>query len=118
MTINLVEEEIAQLALEYMQALTAPGPVHILDDFGHVDRSVVQIAPEEEVCWTNDTGGSALIVFDRNDSPFAPRWIFRVLPGEQIGSGTPTAGCDPNKRYKYTVVGPKGNHDPVVIIDR
>ncbi len=104
-------EELTQLGT--MAALKPP--VHILDDYGHVDKDVVHISTGklEQVEWINQGKDDAQIVFE--ESPF-PQRIFKVAAGKSTPSDKPTAPYG-DKRYKYTVVGSKGNHDPVVIID-
>jgi hypothetical protein len=105
-------EELTQLGT--MQALKPP--VHILDDYGNVDKDLVRInrGIGEQVEWINNGKNDAQIVFE--DSPFAPQQVFHVPAGKSTRSGPPTK---PHgiKHYKYTVVGSKGNYDPVVIID-
>lgn len=104
-------EELTQLGTA--QALKPP--VHILDDFGHVDKDIASISKGkgEQVEWVNDAKHDVQIVFE--ESPFAQR-VFRVPAGQSTPSGKPTVPPG-DKRYKYTVVGSQGNYDPVVIVD-
>lgn len=105
-------EELAQLGT--MQALKPP--VHILDEFGNVDKDLVHInkGQGEQVEWINNSKGDVKIVFE--DSPFMPQQVFHVPVGKSSRSGKATVPHGA-KRYKYTVVGSQGNYDPVVIID-
>ncbi len=104
-------EELTQL--ETMNALKPP--VHILDEYGNVDKDVVHISKSknEQVDWISQVKNQTQIVFE--ESPFAQR-IFHVPAGNSTSSGAPTVPPG-DKRYKYTVVGSQGNYDPVVIID-
>jgi hypothetical protein len=83
---------------------------------GQVDNPEVPISmsAREEVTWFSST--KAIIAFASHDgSPFAET-TFHVPAGGSVSSGPANKTAEPEKRYKYTVVGEKGVNDPTVII--
>lgn len=96
--------------------------VRINRDDGGVDQEEVRISlgNNEEVIWTADNHRSATITF-KAESPFQDT-VFHVPAGGSVTTGPARNGALPKtvseKRYKYTVAGPSGSNDPIVIIQR
>jgi hypothetical protein len=92
--------------------------VHITNHQGQVDQSTISVSKSggEQVTWHSHDNKPATIVFDASTgSPFQ-KSEFVVPAGGSISSGPPMV--DPSsKPYKYTVKGPEGENDPVVIVD-
>jgi len=92
--------------------------VHITSSVGDVDLPTVTVSKSgsEEVTWHSHANKPAQIRFDSPDgSPFQ-KATFDVPAGGSISSG-PSLSHVAHKSYKYTVVGPDGENDPVVIVD-
>lgn len=90
--------------------------VKIMDKQGHIDNDPVTIKWKEgeQVLWSTSLQEGFTIKFDGpGGSPFAHGPTFQVPVGGSISSGIATKGG----RYKYTVHGPDGSHDPDVILD-
>ena len=92
-------------------------PVAVLDDFGRVDKQVVHIHWGEQVEWVNTAENDVQIVFDEFP-PFEWPQPFAVPHGARRLSGAHKPDVLPGHRYKYTVIGLKGNYDPIIIIDK
>ncbi|HSM86480.1 MAG TPA: hypothetical protein VLT16_10030 [Candidatus Limnocylindrales bacterium] len=111
------------------KSAASPGPVataqrpekhvHIKNSFGHVDQDEVTISKDggEEVVWWANGNERAEIDFDPKDTPFASAH-FDVPANHRVNSGPAVVGPDEKRKYKYTVKGPAGPHDPAVIIQR
>lgn len=91
-------------------------PVTILDDYGHVDKELVRIHKGEEIEWINGAEHEVRIVFDQGP-PFDWKESFVLGPKTARSSDRPKDDVLQGHPYKYTVIGSKGNNDPVVIID-
>jgi len=92
--------------------------VRITSDVGDVDQPSVSVSRSggEEVTWHSYAGKAATIKFNSAaGSPFL-KPEFDVPAGGSVSSGPAVSGAS-RKPYKYTVVGPDGENDPVVIID-
>ena len=93
--------------------------VRIINDHGNVDRESVTIShpDQEEVLWFANGKQPATIVFSSKDgSPFQES-VFHVPPNGSAGSGPARPDAKRKYPYKYTVKGPAGFNDPVVIVD-
>jgi hypothetical protein len=93
--------------------------VYITNSNGQVDQTDIRVSKSgaEEVTWHSHDNKPATIKFDSAEgSPFE-KSVFTVPPGGNVSSG-PAHGAAQHKSYKYTVVGPDGENDPVVIIDK
>ncbi len=93
--------------------------VHITSPQGHVDQTDVTVSKSvgEEVTWHSHENKPATIKFNsREGSPFQ-KSTFEVPAGGSVSSGSAQGTAQP-KPYKYTVAGPNGENDPVVIIEK
>jgi hypothetical protein len=89
--------------------------VHAEHD-GKVNRDTVHVSKSagHQVTWTS--ARRAIISFSSHDgSPFEET-TFHVPAGGSVSSGPAKATAEPEKAYKYSVVGEKGVNDPTVII--
>ncbi|MGE5321682.1 MAG: hypothetical protein ACM3SW_02390 [Actinomycetota bacterium] len=93
--------------------------VRMIRDDGGVDQNEVRISlsNHEEVVWTADNNRRATIRFKAGDSPFQDT-VFHVPAGGSVTSGPARNDAVPETEHKYTVEGPSGNNDPIVIIQR
>lgn len=86
------------------------------EDNGNVDNETVHVSKSagHEVTWFSRT--KAIITFSsESGSPFAET-TFHVPAGGSVSSGPAKPAAEPEKPYKYSVVGEKGVNDPTVII--
>jgi hypothetical protein len=92
--------------------------VQITSHDGQVDQSTITVSKSvgDAVTWHSHDNKAATIKFDSEDgSPFQNA-TFNVPPGGSVSSGPALSHVD-HKPYKYTVVGPDGENDPIVIVD-
>jgi|SRR5215469_6224886 hypothetical protein len=90
--------------------------VQIISDDGQVDPDVVDIYSGQEAIWFahNSQAGATIDFSSADGSPFYAK-TFYVPAGGTVSSGLARNDAQ-SKRYKYTVKGPTGQNDPVVII--
>ncbi len=95
-----------------------PNPVHIKiqDRKGKVNQDEVTIHTEQcqEAVWTSDDG-RCLIIFA--NSPFNDS-VFVCPDRGSVTSGLAAVTDCTKKKYKYTVIGPEGLNDPIIVIDK
>jgi hypothetical protein len=88
--------------------------VVITDENGKVDKDEIELwrGTGEHVVWSASVTKGFRVVFDGPEgSPFESA-AFEVPAGGVVHSGEPKKGG----RYKYTVHGPSGINDPIIII--
>lgn len=93
--------------------------VHVRDNKGTLDHDSVLISKErvQGIRWKSLTDKDVVIVFNKNGSPFeVPR--IEVPAGESGFSGSAICDPDPNKHYKYMVIGSDGANDPDVVVEK
>jgi hypothetical protein len=86
------------------------------EDNGQVDNDTVHISKSarHQVIWSSRS--KATIAFSpESGSPFEET-TFHVPAGGSVSSGPAKPAAEPEKHYKYSVVGEKGVNDPTVII--
>lgn len=94
-----------------------PVDIKIEDRKGKVNKyeCTLHTDQSEEAVWNSDDG-RCLVIF--GTSPFKDS-VFVVPDGGSVSSGEVVAPVEkPPKKYKYTVVGPDGSNDPIIVIDK
>ncbi len=88
--------------------------INIQDRKGKVSKDPCKMSKKQEVEWIS-TGGNFTVVFQQ--TPFADS-AYIIPDGGSVCSGLPKVRPDPAKEYKYTVFGPDGSTDPIIVVDR
>lgn len=101
------------------QTGTQAAPLHkhvtIMDEHGHVDIDSIKVMWKngEQVVWKTTLPKGFKVVFDGpNGSPFDTD-TFEIPAGGTVYSGVSKKGGT----FKYSVHGPCGCNDPIVILD-